>query len=239
MWPVVSEQPRFKSHLCPFLAVGSWGGGFAFLCLSFHIRKMGMKRPALKTGSEALGTQSVNVITPSCSVVSVPLTLGLHLGPWEDRGGGTEAACMLVTALQQKGPAATQDAWKCSDKDSGTVHRPMFKAWLHQGWLVISIWFLSEPQFQHLSSGDNNHPLLGWVGGGGARIWGDKEGQASRQRPGKSQHALSLSSVTALLLLCLPLCWVCGEAGGSERMRRAPPAAGVPENNGPEALSPR
>lgn len=48
----MSEQPRFKVYTCLFLAGGFWASGFAFLCLSFHICRMGMKIPTLKFGSE-------------------------------------------------------------------------------------------------------------------------------------------------------------------------------------------
>lgn len=141
---------------------------------------------------------------------------------------------MRITALQSKGLPAHPGClevlikmeehfkqpcgWQlgCLGMRALESHRSQFKSWLHQGGLVILIWFLSEPQFQQLLSGDTNHPLLG--AGRLVRIWGDKEGQVPSRTPGTSQQDCSVFFCYHFAS-ALPA-FVCGEAGRREGTRK-------------------
>ena len=52
------------------------------------------------------------------------------------------------------------------------AHRSKFKSCLHRGCLVTLIWFLSEPEFQHLLSEDDKHSCLG----------GDEDGEIRKAK---------------------------------------------------------
>ena len=100
---------------------------------------------------------------------------------------------------------------ECPGARALQAHRSKFKSCLHRGCLVTLIWFLSEPEFQHLLSEDDKHSRLG----------GDEDGEirkASVQPGAGCVSAPSFPVFSPLCrLLCLPLCRGGTEAGRSER----------------------
>ena len=51
---------------------------------------------------------------------------------------------------------------ECPGAQALQAHRSKFKSCLHRGCLVTLMWFLSEPEFQHLLSEDNEQSPPGW-----------------------------------------------------------------------------
>lgn len=112
------------------------------------------------------------------------------------------------------------------------AHRSKFKSCLHLGCLVTLIWFLSEPEFQHLLSEDDKHSRLG----------GDEDGEIRKASvhpgaPGACQHHHSLSShLFAGCSACLCVEGVL-RLGGVRGKEKGTPSRGTHKSKGLEALN--